>query len=104
MLHSISPAAAMLYGRALWTVGSNGQAVKPGPVRGLGQVGQAKWTKVTGWAVRRAQSPMGMGDRRLFSLIIYKSNKSTRIWPETLYFSVLISFPEGVTLGHDRKV
>ncbi len=68
MLHCISPAAAMLYGRALWTVGSNGQAVKPGPVRGLGQVGQAKWTKVTGWARHTGSKSDGHGRPSTFLL------------------------------------
>jgi hypothetical protein len=56
--------------------------------------GQAKWTKDTGWAVT--------GHGRPF--LQKKIACGARIWPDILYFSVLISFPEDFTLGHDTKV
>ncbi len=67
-------------------MGSNGQPVKPGPARKLGRVGQAKWTKDTGWAGKGSESD-GHGRPSTFlvnnvSRFYKKIAGGARIWTE----------------------
>jgi hypothetical protein len=79
---------ALLHIRALWLV-----------ARGLKRAAREART-ITGWAGTGSKSD-GHGRPSTFLL-----NRVCRFYKKMkiLYFSVLISFPEGFTLGHDRKV